>query len=379
MDTTPEQAAEGMAIVQVLAAVLDRLVGANASIARADPGQITKFHALKAPGIRIQQYLERVHKYASCSNECFILALIYIDRLIQRNNFLLTELNVHRVVITAILLAAKFFDDAYYNNAYYAKVGGVLVLEMNGLEVDFLFRINFSLHVTPDLFSKYHAELASHSVGSGISPQPDQLRIPSLPNSPHIQAAAVIVPPTQITTAMPPQTTEPSRGHRLLQHTDHGRARSFTSSSSSRHHPTHISPSPPPPQQPLMPVGYTDENGIISSQNCDSFGMLQRHNSAPPARRCSPHMTVNYNAPGPQTHMGDYAVVDHSAYPMHSGGGGGPVGSQIHSAGVDMQLVPNGNYHSQGQPDGAAQSSHGQALTQHYVGGQMLSSTTRGF
>jgi len=106
-------------------------------------------------------YLEctSIHKYASCSNECFILALIYIDRLIQRNNFLLTELNVHRVVICAVLLAAKFFDDAYYNNAYYAKVGGVLVSEINGLEVDFLFRINFSLHVSPEEFEKYRAEL----------------------------------------------------------------------------------------------------------------------------------------------------------------------------------------------------------------------------
>jgi hypothetical protein len=94
------------------------------------------------------------------------LALIYIDRLIQRNNFLLTELNVHRVVVTAILLAAKFFDDAYYNNAYYSKVGGVLVSEMNGLEVDFLFRINFSLHVTPELFEKYKAELVAHSMYS---------------------------------------------------------------------------------------------------------------------------------------------------------------------------------------------------------------------
>jgi hypothetical protein len=113
----------------------------------------------------------RVLKYASCSNECFILALIYIDRLIQRNNFLLTELNVHRVVITAVLLAAKFFDDAYYNNAYYAKVGGVLVSEMNGLEVDFLFRINFSLHVTPDIFEKYRAELLSHSTPADVIAQ----------------------------------------------------------------------------------------------------------------------------------------------------------------------------------------------------------------
>jgi Cyclin len=89
--------------------------------------------------------------------------------LIQRNNFLLTDLNVHRVVITAVLLAAKFFDDAYYNNAYYSKIGGVLVSEINGLEVDFLFRINFSLHVTPEIFEKYQAELWSHSVLTVVS------------------------------------------------------------------------------------------------------------------------------------------------------------------------------------------------------------------
>lgn len=211
MESTPQQTAEGLATVRVLSAVLDRLVTANAHLARADPGQVTKFHAMKAPGIGIEQYLERyvktsrlrffflalrlqrargyvlfeypltphvnppnlsypprIHKYASCSNECFILALIYIDRLIQQSNFLLTELNVHRVVITAVLLAAKFFDDAYYNNAYYAKVGGVLVSEMNGLEVDFLFRINFSLHVTPDVFDKYRAELHVHSTNAAV-------------------------------------------------------------------------------------------------------------------------------------------------------------------------------------------------------------------
>lgn len=168
MEPTPEEAAEGSILVKVLAAVLTRLVNSNTSIAESDPGQVTKFHALKAPGIRVEAYLERVQKYSSCSNECFILALIYIDRLIERNNFLMTALNVHRVVITAILLAAKFFDDAYYNNAYYAKVGGVLVSELNGLEVDFLFRINFSLHVSPELFEKYKAELVAHSINCGL-------------------------------------------------------------------------------------------------------------------------------------------------------------------------------------------------------------------
>jgi len=168
MESTPQEDAEGQAIVHVLAVVLERLVSANSHLA-ASQQEETKFHALRAPAIGILQYLERIHKYASCSKECFILALIYIDRLIQRNNFLLTELNVHRVVITAVLLAAKFFDDAYYNNAYYAKVGGVLVSEMNTLECEFLFKIDFSLRVIPDVFEKYNAELISHSSALGLN------------------------------------------------------------------------------------------------------------------------------------------------------------------------------------------------------------------
>lgn len=59
MEATPEQSAEGLSIVRVLSSVLDRLVCANASIAMADPGQVTKFHAMKPPGINVQQYLER--------------------------------------------------------------------------------------------------------------------------------------------------------------------------------------------------------------------------------------------------------------------------------------------------------------------------------
>ena len=72
--------------------------------------------------MQTRRYLDRILKYSSCSNECFVLGLIYMDRFIQRNDFALTALNVHRVAITSVMVAAKFFDDQYYNNAYYAKV-----------------------------------------------------------------------------------------------------------------------------------------------------------------------------------------------------------------------------------------------------------------
>lgn len=59
MEPTPEEAADGSILVQVLAAVLERLVNTNKSTARSDPGQVTKFHALKAPGIGVEAYLVR--------------------------------------------------------------------------------------------------------------------------------------------------------------------------------------------------------------------------------------------------------------------------------------------------------------------------------
>lgn len=163
MENSPKQQEEGKQIVRVLACVLNKLIEANMNMPTVGSRDITKFHALEPPAITVLDYLERIHKYACCSNECFILSLIYIDRLIQLNNFALTSLNVHRVIITSIMLAAKYFDDQYFNNAYYAKVGGVPVNEMNLLEVELLFRLNFSLFVNTEIFKKYQSELSHHA------------------------------------------------------------------------------------------------------------------------------------------------------------------------------------------------------------------------
>ena len=174
MSDRPTAEEDGL-LVKVLAEVLQKLVATNARQGP-DADRVTKFHALKPPSISVQLYLERIHKYASCSSECFVLALIYIDRLIQRNNCALSVLNVHRIVITAVMLAAKFFDDQYFNNAYYAKVGGVPCAEMNMLEIEFLFRINFSLHVPPEVFHKCAhrgpSERAARPTRSTQRPQP---------------------------------------------------------------------------------------------------------------------------------------------------------------------------------------------------------------
>jgi hypothetical protein len=150
-------------LINVLSDVLSRLCERNDRFVINDE-RITRFHASRAPNITIESYLERIAKYSNCSEECFVLALIYIDRLIRKNGtFLVNSLNVHRLMITSIMLGAKFFDDQYFNNAYFGKVGGVSCKEINLLEIEFLFMINFNLFVETELFETYNQRLLSHA------------------------------------------------------------------------------------------------------------------------------------------------------------------------------------------------------------------------
>ncbi|CAE7620323.1 CYCU4-1 [Symbiodinium natans] len=113
--------------------------------------QVTKFHSVRPPQLPIRDYLFRIAKYFQCSRECFVLCLVYIDRIVKLHpDFTICSLNIHRLLVTSVMLAVKFFDDVYYSNAYYAKVGGVKTREVNILEGQFLQLIEWKLHVTPE-------------------------------------------------------------------------------------------------------------------------------------------------------------------------------------------------------------------------------------
>ncbi|PNW87325.1 hypothetical protein CHLRE_02g118050v5 [Chlamydomonas reinhardtii] len=111
-------------------------------------GKLTVFHGLRPPPIGLQAYVERVAKFTKCSPVCFVMALVYMDLLAQRDpDMLPTPLNVHRLLLSGVLVAAKLTDDHYYNNAFYGRVGGVSVQEINRLELELLRLLDYRLHV----------------------------------------------------------------------------------------------------------------------------------------------------------------------------------------------------------------------------------------
>lgn len=122
------------------------------------------FEGTSKPSISVRSYLERIFRYANCSSSCYVIAYIYLDRFLRRQPAVAVDsFNVHRFIITSVLVAVKFMDDIYYNNAYYAKVGGISLMEMNYMELDFLFGVGFELNVTPDVFASYCSIMQAHT------------------------------------------------------------------------------------------------------------------------------------------------------------------------------------------------------------------------
>eukprot|EP00298_Acanthocystis_sp_HF-20_P004858 c15172_g1_i1.p1 GENE.c15172_g1_i1~~c15172_g1_i1.p1 ORF type:complete len:191 (+),score=49.71 c15172_g1_i1:69-641(+) len=155
-------------IVKVLGFVLEEVIARNNKYTLVS--KKTKFDGLGAPEINIRSYLDRIFQYANCSNECFVLALIFVDRIIQRHpDFYVSNYNIHRLFITGVMVAAKFFDDVYFNNAFYARVGGISLNELNELEIEFLFLLNFTLHTDPEEYEIYRLELVSKAEGFGCT------------------------------------------------------------------------------------------------------------------------------------------------------------------------------------------------------------------
>ncbi len=154
---------------ELVARILERVV-LNLETARATNKDLaklpyipTRFDSSKVPGITIYDYLARIHQYADCSDSCYTLAFIYIDRLLQRNpSFALTQRSVHRLVLTSIVLAIKYSDDIYADNVVYSRIGGVPLQEINSLEVEMLSLLQYNLYVHPQLYVQYVKELELH-------------------------------------------------------------------------------------------------------------------------------------------------------------------------------------------------------------------------
>ncbi|ORX51926.1 cyclin-domain-containing protein [Hesseltinella vesiculosa] len=125
----------------------------------------TLFHARSIPSIDIYSYLSRILKYCPCTNECFLSLLVYFDRMSKNalaltgQPFTIDSYNIHRLIISGVMVSSKFFSDIFYTNTRYAKVGGLPVTELNRLELEFLQLNDFNISVSISELQRYGDQL----------------------------------------------------------------------------------------------------------------------------------------------------------------------------------------------------------------------------
>mmetsp|Transcript_3297 Transcript_3297/g.5784 ORF Transcript_3297/g.5784 Transcript_3297/m.5784 type:complete len:212 (+) Transcript_3297:115-750(+) len=115
------------------------------------------FYSVSTQTFSMNWYVNRIVTYINCSPSVFTVALTYFSKVRDAEHTLdLNELNVHRLLLTAVSIACKFTEDSAYSNEFIARVGGIQRLdEMNRMEAAFLRLIKFECFPDHEVYEHY--------------------------------------------------------------------------------------------------------------------------------------------------------------------------------------------------------------------------------
>ncbi|KAJ3014405.1 hypothetical protein HKX48_005183 [Thoreauomyces humboldtii] len=157
------QECETSVISQLVTEMISRLIAHNDRIPLTS-ATITRFHSRAPPGIKLDDYLRRIVKFASVEPSVILLLLVYVDRICELHpTFTISSLTVHRFIIAAVTSGSKALSDIYCTNTYYARVGGISLQELNLMEIEFCKMIGWRLSSSITLLQQYYANLVRTS------------------------------------------------------------------------------------------------------------------------------------------------------------------------------------------------------------------------
>ncbi|KAJ5166728.1 uncharacterized protein N7482_005509 [Penicillium canariense] len=97
--------------------------------------------------------------------------------------FVVDSFNIHRLVIAGVTCASKFFSDVFYTNSRYAKVGGLPLVELNHLELQFLMLNDFRLAIPVEELESYGTMLVEFYAREIVAQQQQQQQQQRQPQS----------------------------------------------------------------------------------------------------------------------------------------------------------------------------------------------------